>query len=200
MQAKWWQGLLIGVGLIINAPLYAHGYQYLIQVQSSLVLNAQGELSAIEQLWRYDKPTSTLLMEDSGLKDNASPSELYALKQQLVKDLTDLAYFTELRLNGVVIPRDRVQESTLTVQQGQLLLKLIQPLAPAVKLKGELVIDMADPTGAGIPYHGQPNHVVLPTALQARCKVAIEARQSLQNLNEFEHGKPAEWVKINCAE
>ena len=200
MRAMFRWSVSLVVGLMISPVLLAHGYQYLIQVQSHLVQNAQGELSAIEQVWRYDQPTTTILLEGLGLKDTANAAELSPLREQLVKDLTDLAYFTELRFNGVIAPREVVKESILSIEQGRLVLKFKQPLAPALKLKGELVIDMADPTGVGIPYHGHANQVILPAALQSRCQVTIELRQSITNLLEFEHGKPAEWVNINCAE
>ncbi|WP_083915637.1 DUF1007 family protein [Thiofilum flexile] len=193
------KGLGLIIGMLISITLWAHGYQYLIQVQSRLVLNAAGELSAIEQIWRYDRPTSAILIADLGLSDQSSPAELNALKEQLVQDLTGLAYFTELRFNGVVLPRELVSESDLSLQQGQLVLKLKQPLSSPLRLKGELVIDMADPTGAAIPYHGQVNQVILPAALQAYCQTTIEQRQAIANRAEFEHGKPAEWVKITCA-
>lgn len=200
MRLKCWQGISVLLGVVLSASLYAHGYQYLIQVHSALVLNERGELSALEQVWHYDPTTTQLLIEGAGLNTTSSDTDLSALKEQLVQDLTDLAYFTELRFNGVIAPRERVQESSLSLSQGRLVLTLKQPLSPALKLKGELVIDMADPTGVGIPYHGQANQVLLPAALQSRCQVSIEQRQSITDLENFEHGKPAEWVKINCAE
>lgn len=199
MRLKYWQSIML-LGVVFSASLYAHGYQYLIQIHSTLMLNERDELNALEQVWHYDPTTTQFLIEGVGLSKTSSDTELMALKEQLVKDLTDLAYFTELRFNGVIAARERVQESSLSLVQGRLVLTLKQPLSPALKLKGELVIDMADPTGVGIPYHGQATQVLLPIALRSRCQVNIEQRQSITDLENFEHGKPAEWVKINCAE
>lgn len=178
-------------------PAFADGYQYYVSVSSELELNDEGKVMGVRQTWDY-APEVTEVMLDS--LDVISDETLSKLGDDMMRDLGNLGYFADFRLDGQDLDHTQVDDyDILLPSENQLQLTMFHPFKEPFDIKGKkLVIDMADPDGTAILTHASGSSVTLPNELKSACRVGLEKKQDPTNASTYIHGDPVQLVTIDC--
>ncbi|MCA3555935.1 DUF1007 family protein [Aestuariivirga sp.] len=139
---------LPAVGLLcLAAPAQAHPHVW-IQMQSGLVFNDQGLISAVNVSWTFDDGYAQMALD--GLDKNGDgvydPAELEPLTRENLDSLKDYNYFTYVRYNNkpqaIGTPVDAGQIYSGNKLRLQFRVPLAAPVDPA---RGEFVLKTYDP-------------------------------------------------------
>lgn len=184
-------GILLLVGLM--SPVFAHFAHYEIDVRSSLVEDAAGNLTAIHMNWLYDQGVSELLLEDEDLSPGERAATLQAIAGRIMSDLYKLGYYTHLKVAGKELQLATVTNYKLDVTPDKRLqLDFMLPLAKPQPLAGtQLDIEVVEPTGSGVLLYKSAEDVsTAPT--KANCLIRLEAHPN------YAHGGPAQTAHLQC--
>ena len=156
------------MAMVGSIPAFAHGFHYRIAVDTTLVMDAQGQLNGLQMHWLHDADVSKAMFEDEDMSPEHRDQTIKQIGNRLVHDLQRLGYFTQLKLDGQAVPIGEVQTHTLTVDsKQQMLLDFVLPLQSPVSLSGKtLSWTMQDPEGMGILTYAGDSHVSLPEGCQ----------------------------------
>ena len=149
MRSGRWAALTALVTLCWAAatPAQAHPHAW-IKMQSDIVFNDQGLISAVNVSWTFDDAYAKVALD--GLDKNGDgvydPSELEPLTRENLDSLKDYNYFTYVRYDGkpqaIGTPVDAGQIYSENKLQLHFQVPLVTPLDPT---RGEFVLKTYDP-------------------------------------------------------
>ncbi len=137
--------LFLAVCAAPAGPAAAHPHAW-IDLRSSLILDSEGRIVAIEQEWLFDTFYTIFLTED--LDREAGEAAAYAgLAHRAMGNLRDYDYFTVVRADGEKIPLNSVEDAASELRGSRLWLRFQVPLARPVDPRTEqLEYAVYDPT------------------------------------------------------
>ncbi|MBL6601088.1 MAG: DUF1007 family protein [Alphaproteobacteria bacterium] len=124
------------------APTAAHPHVW-IDLRGTVVLDAKGQVTAIEQEWLFD-PFYTIFATEglSGAED-----ALTSLARENLGNLRSHDYFTEVRADGAKAPLGTVSVFESELRGGRLWMRFVVPLVTAIDpTKRVLTYAVFDPT------------------------------------------------------
>jgi len=129
------------------APALAHPHVW-ATLEASIVFNDQGQISAIDIDWTFDKKYTEMALE--GLDTNGdgvySEEELAPLTRNNLDVLKDYDYFTVARLNGEKLSVGDATDYGQIWSNGKLEMHFRVPLkAPVDPRSGQFVLKVYDP-------------------------------------------------------
>ncbi|MBM3506026.1 MAG: DUF1007 family protein [Alphaproteobacteria bacterium] len=129
-----------------GVPAVAHPHAW-IDLRSTVVLDAQGRVVAIEQQWLFDEfYTAFALDGQKTLADDRDP-RLVELARVNLENLRPYGYFTEVRADGAKVTLGTVKEFETALRCGRLWLRFIVPLdRPLDPRKDRVNFSVFDPT------------------------------------------------------
>ncbi len=185
--------LLLAIAFF-TTQAFAHSYHYEIQVSNNLQTNDKDQLEALNISFLYDGDVSKVMLQDE--------NNLEVLGNKLIKDLGQLGYFTQVKVNGVVVDTQKASEVKLNkitsngkegkfdVLQLNFTLKLKAP-APLIP-NSEIAFDHEDPTAVAILYYENAKQIILGNNLKDNCKASVKEK------DKFEEGEFPQIVRVRC--
>ena len=184
---------VLTLSTILASPLFASGYHYQIDVASELISNAEGNLSGMKISWLYDKPVSLLLYDSDETNPAKRNRALVRLADQIVSDLRELNYYTNLQVNGAEQQLLEVTEYELALNEDQRLkLVFFLPVSQPVSLAGkQLEIRWLDPGGAGLLLYQSADDLSIGS-VTTNCQIELE------NFEDYGHGDLPQVARFSC--
>lgn len=135
------------LALAAASPAQAHPHVW-IEMQSDVIFNAQGLISAVKLTWTFDDGYAQVALD--GLDTNGNgiydPAELEPLTRENLESLKDYDYFTHVRFAGKAQAMGTPAEAGQTYSDDKLRLHFQLPLVtPIDPTKGEFVLKVYDP-------------------------------------------------------
>lgn len=129
-----------------SPPAQAHPHAW-IDLRSTVVLDAAGRITAIEQEWLFD-PFYTIFVTEGLSGAAATRAEaLTALTRSNLQNLRSHDYFTEVRAGGAKVALGTVGEFEGDLREGRLWMRFVVPLAtPVDPTERALAFAVFDPT------------------------------------------------------
>lgn len=156
-------------------PADAHPHVW-IQMQSAVVFNDQGQISAVKVSWTFDDGYTQMALDGLDTNGNGTyePAELEPLTRENLESLKDYDYFTHVRLDGKAQALGAPVEPGQTYAGDKLQLHFQLPLAtPIDPTKGEFVLKVYDPEFyISFEYTGA-DPVTVTGKMPAGCKPVI---------------------------
>ena len=126
--------------------LHAHPHAW-IDVRSTIILSAEGLITAIEEQWLFDDLYSAAILE--GLKED-SPEKKAVVSDfaaEVIDNLGPYGYFMRITANGRPVALNTVTQFKSEMQGDQLLLSFTAPLAkPVDPMRVAVSFSVYDPT------------------------------------------------------
>ena len=192
MRKKTLPGFLAAITFLLTVimqPVFAH-FHYELPIKSTLVTNANQQLTAMKLSWIYDDEVSDLMLK--------SQKNVKKLGAKLINDRDKLCYFTSLKLDGKSLKTGKVSQFNLEEikhkDYSNLKLSFTLPVTPPVSLKGNhtLVVNHEDATASAILYYDKPQDLRTSGALKAKCKTIVVEKK------KFDEGESPQDVKVVC--
>jgi len=129
-----------------SAPARAHPHAW-IDLRSTVVLDAAGRVTAIEQQWLFDPLYTVFATETLSGAAGTRAEALTALARSNLQNLRDYNYFTEVRAGGATVALGTVSEFESELREGRLWMRFVVPLATPVDPTAQaLAFAVFDPT------------------------------------------------------
>lgn len=167
---------LVASGLLLalpfsSLPAQADGFHYQISMSTRFIADAEGKLSVLGMGWTYDADVSAALIEESEITDANRVEVLKGRASDILADLFDLGYFSQLAVGGEPVDVTEVEDYGMVLgTDGRLTLSFQLPLVDPVSVKGKKVsLRMADPDGVGTLSYVNAQQVSLDATLAAAC-------------------------------
>lgn len=157
-------------------PAMAHPHVW-IQMQSSVVFNDQGQISAVKLTWTFDDSYTQVALD--GLDKNANgtyePEELAPLTQENLESLKDYNFFTYVRFDGKAQALAAPVDTGQTYSDDKLRLHFELPLVtPVDPTKGEFVLKVYDPEFFISFEYAGADPLTLTGKVPAPCKPVVK--------------------------
>ena len=134
------------------------------QARMELKSTPDGHIGELRHVWRFDELfTSTVILEFDADKDGAlGDAELDEVANIVAGSIAEFNYFQNVEVNGKDIGFKKVEEMTVGVEDGQLILLFAtMPIEP-VKLMDEPKIGIFDPTFyTAIEFYSESDMVLI---------------------------------------
>jgi len=114
-----------------GVPAVAHPHAW-IDLRSTVVLDAQGRVVAIEQQWLFDVFYTAFATKGVSGAAGTRAEALKALARSNLQNLRSYDYFTEVRSGGAKVALGTVSEFESGLRKGRLWLRFVVPLATPV--------------------------------------------------------------------
>ena len=136
----------LGASICAGAAL-AHPHVF-AQARMELKATPDGHISELRHVWRFDELfTSTVILEFDTDKDGAlGDAELDEVANTIAGSIADFNYFQNLEVNGKDIGFKKVEQMTVGVEDGELLVLFATIPVQPVKLVDGPKIGIFDPT------------------------------------------------------
>ncbi|MDA0785842.1 MAG: DUF1007 family protein, partial [Proteobacteria bacterium] len=129
-----------------GAPALAHPHAW-IDLRSTVVLDADGRVIAIEQEWLFDQFYTVFVTEELSGAAGTRAEALKALARSNLQNLRSYDYFTEVRSGGAKVALGTVSEFESELREGRLWMRFVVPLAtPVDPTERALAFAIFDPT------------------------------------------------------
>lgn len=166
-------GFLAFFGLAPAAIAHPHVF-----IDYRLGLHQQnGHIQGFELLWTLDQENSDLIMTefDANTNGQLEPDEAAGAAAQMVQDMSEYSFFTEVRFDGQILPLTGVQQLHARLEQNRIVYQLFLPceIAPSTGLK-TLSFKAIDPTN----YVAFKPSGLLANQLQMRSEKSTPVLQS----------------------
>ena len=146
-----------------GTPAAGHPHAW-IELRSTVVLDAAGHVTAIEQQWLFDQFYTVFATEELSGAAGTRAEALKALASSNLQNLRPYDYFTEVRSGGAKIAFGTVSEFESELREGRLWMRFVVPLAtPVDPTERALAFAVFDPTyyieilhmqGDVVAFHG----------------------------------------------
>jgi ABC-type uncharacterized transport system substrate-binding protein len=125
------------VGLLPR-PALAHPH-VLIAARTDIVVNGQGQLTSITNIWEFDEAFSAFVIQgyDSNGDGILTRQELQPLAEVNVKSLADYGYFTRVALAGAKLTFGHPKDYFDIFKEEKLTLQFTLPLENALDVRGK---------------------------------------------------------------
>ncbi len=135
--------MLAGAG---GFPAVAHPHAW-IDLRSTVVLDAAGRVTAIEQQWLFDPFYTVFATEGLSGAAGTRAEALRALARSNLQNLRSYDYFTEVRTGGTKVALGTVSEFESELREGRMWIRFVVPLAtPVDPTERTLAFAVFDPT------------------------------------------------------
>ncbi len=129
-----------------SSPARAHPHAW-IDLRSTVVLDAAGRVTAIEQQWLFDQFYTVFITEELSGAAGTRAEALTALTRSNLQNLRAHNYFTEVRVAGAKVALGTVSEFEGELREGRLWMRFVVPLAtPVDPTERALAFAVFDPT------------------------------------------------------
>ncbi len=129
-----------------SLPARAHPHAW-IDLRSTVVLDAAGRVTAIEQQWLFDQFYTVFATEGLSGATGIRAEALTALARSNLQNLRSYDYFTEVRAGGAKVALGTVSEFESELREGRLWMRFVVPLAtPVDPTRRALAFAVFDPT------------------------------------------------------
>ncbi len=153
---------LIGVSLFAG-QVAAHPHVF-AQARLELKASDDGYIEELRHVWRFDELfTSTVILEFDADKDGElGDSELEEVANVVAGSIADFNYFQNIEVKGKDVDLLRVEEMTIGVEDGQLLMLFKTATIEPVKLTDGPKIGIFDPTFyTAIEFYNEEDMVMI---------------------------------------
>ncbi len=172
----------------------AGSFHYEIDVMTQLVSKQKNKLNTIQMSWLYDEKISKMLLQDEDITPAKRQHTLNTVGDLIMTDLQGLNYFTQIQVNGRNLTSVQVKDYRIELIDDKYLRLLFNiPLTQPIDMhSANISIRLADPNGAAMLIYDKAERITIDKTITAKCVV------KLINHEEFEHGKAAQLVDIDC--
>ncbi|WP_177247058.1 DUF1007 family protein [Marinospirillum alkaliphilum] len=162
--------------LLISATAFAHPHVW-VELRVRPLLNEQGQLTGLQQAWRFDPFYSLILIEE--LQRGGPSSELEKrydeLASEVVANLQRFDFFSRLHSEGRRLPVGQVQHYNLMRIGQRVEFSFVLPLQHPVSLNEARVSYQVYDPSYFIEILHIPEQGVDTQSLDAACRVRLEA-------------------------
>ena len=146
-MTRIWRTLAAILAYVVLAqPAAAHPHSW-IDLRSTVVLDDQGAVTAIQVDWVFDEFYSTFVIEDIVRAGENIDTALQVLTQDNLKGLRDFNYFTEIHADGKPVAFSDATDGSMRVFKDRLRMTFTIPLTePVDPRKVLLEYAVYDPT------------------------------------------------------
>ncbi|MFC3074487.1 DUF1007 family protein [Shinella pollutisoli] len=139
--------LLAGIALATPAAAAAHPHIF-AEARLEVVAGADGTVSELRNVWRFDEMFSASVVMDFDANGNATldPEELAEVGQTVLESLEEYSYYTTLTEDGRTVKVAKPEAINVDFKDGQLLMFFTLKPGEAMPLKGRLSFGVYDPT------------------------------------------------------
>lgn len=139
--------LLAGIALAAPAAAAAHPHIF-AEARLEVVAGADGTVSELRNVWRFDEMFSASVVMDFDANGNATldPEELAEVGQTVLESLEEYSYYTTLTEDGRTVKVAKPEAINVDFKDGQLLMFFTLKPGEAMPLKGRLSFGVYDPT------------------------------------------------------
>lgn len=200
--------LLLGPG-----ASQAHPHAW-IDLKVEVIFNEQGAITALRQHWLMDTFYSVFILEEMAedARGETEEERLQSIAEQIIRNLTDYDFFTEIRHGGEPVNPAGARSPSLNWQESRLKFSFEMLIDPPIRPDGlDLEYAVFDPTyyvevlhDELKPIHLDPSHSECQSHLaRPRPDPAVLARAAMLDIGQT--GDPgmgrhfAERVSIRCA-
>lgn len=150
MRRRAFACLLLALGLLFatagQAPVRAHPHAW-IDLRSTLLLDAEGRVTAIEQEWLFDEFYSMFVLDGLVENEDAEADSLMELARRNLENLRAYDYFTEVRADGETLALATVEDYESEMRGARLWMRFVLPLESPVDPRTQaLEFSVFDPT------------------------------------------------------
>lgn len=150
MRRRAFACLLLALGLLFaaggQAPVRAHPHAW-IDLRSTLLLDAEGRVTAIEQEWLFDEFYSMFVLDGLVENEDAEADSLMELARRNLENLRAYDYFTEVHVDGEKVALATVEDYESEMRGVRLWMRFVLPLdSPADPRTQALEFSIFDPT------------------------------------------------------
>lgn len=159
---------------LVPLGLHAHPHAW-IDVRSTIVMSAEGLISAIEEEWLFDDMYSSAILE--GLADNGAEKEVAVrdFAAEVIGNLGPYGYFMKVAEDGRPVQIDTVTQFKSEMKGEQLLLSFTAPLARPVDPQHHAVqFSVYDPTYFIRMVHRPDDPPSIKSKEKNHCRVHVE--------------------------
>lgn len=164
--------LCAAVLLLPAAPAAAHPHVW-VDVQTTLVVDEQGRLAAIEEHWTFDEFYTVFATEDFDTNGDGTfgEPELKALTEVNLDSLAEWDFFSEAATAAGPVPLGAPINARSTYEDGRLALHFTLPVADPVATP--VTVKIYDPTYYVSFDFLEKNHAKMAGAGAERCDIEI---------------------------
>ncbi len=163
----------------------AHPHTF-IDLKTTVVLNDQGGVIAIEQEWLFDEFYTQYALEGFATPHEGKSQQLTELARINLDNLRPYDYFTELSVNGTKAKLGSVSEFETELRGGRIWMRFLLPIEKAINPKIERMrFSIFDPTYYTQMLHVKENPVTFRGAKQGGCVAKIIPPNPKQELVLF---------------
>jgi len=160
--------------LTLSGTATAHPHAW-IDLRSTVVLNGQGEVAAIQVEWTFDEFYSTFVLEDIVRAGEDTESALEKVNQENLQGLKAFNYFTDIRADGETVGLSDATDSTLKVYRDRLRMVFTIPLETPVNPRSALFeYAVYDPSYYIEILHFDKNAITVADPGNGTCSAALE--------------------------
>lgn len=136
----------LGASFCASAAL-AHPHVF-AQARMELAATPDGLIGELRHVWRFDELfTATVILEFDTDKDGSlGDAELDEVANVIAGSIADFNYFQNLEVNGKDVGFEKVEQMTVGVEEGELLVLFATVPDQPVKLADQPKIGIFDPT------------------------------------------------------
>lgn len=149
-KLKHWAAISILSAAVFGATAQrgeAHPH-ILIQAQSEILFNAQGQVVGVTNIWDFDDAFSAYAIQGYDSKRDGKPTkeELQPFAEINLRSLAEYGYFTHMTIGGVTVAFAHPKNYFDVFADERLTLHFTLPLTKPVDLRGKtLKLDVYDP-------------------------------------------------------
>lgn len=139
---------LLATVLAIACPALAIAHPHvLVDAKSEVVFDAEGRMTSVRQIWRFDPAFSAYAIQglDEDGNGELSDTELRPLAKINVESLQEFDFFTYLAIDGKELAFAEPLEYWLELYDGQLTLFYELPLKTPVAVAPDTTLEVFDP-------------------------------------------------------
>jgi ABC-type uncharacterized transport system substrate-binding protein len=195
---QWMKLSMSSLALSACTTLYADGFHYEMQTETKLLADDAAKLTALDMRWAYTPETAKLLLIDRDVSAEKKDATLKKLGKDILDDLYELGYFTELAIDGQPVMLNKVQDYSLSLASDQsLTLDFKLPLkTPSKVAKQKMTIRLLDPEGVGSLVYSNSEKISFAEPLAKLCKVDTISKETIKLPNGHEPLVPT--AHISC--
>lgn len=177
---------------------FAAGFHYQLDLTAKLVGGPQGELTAIQMSWIYDKELSAILMDGEDLSEAKRETPLKERTPDILSGLTDVKYFTTVLLDKNALEFADAENYQLNLtKESRLQMNLTLPLKKSQIVKGRtLEIIVTDDSAVGLATFIDTDHLLLGEQFETLCKKPTLVQKKLAEVDG--HAQVTETMTIDC--
>lgn len=158
---------VLAVCLSGSAIAHPHGW---IDLRSTVILDADGRVIAIEQEWLFDELYSVFATDGWDMESSAGKSALHELAKGNLENLRAYDYFTEILVDDDRHQPGEVQDFETEIRESRIWMRFVMPLETPVDPKSQpFSYSVYDPTYYIEVLHMQGDVIAFGGPASGRC-------------------------------